>query len=220
MATALTMAATGLSAPAYAAIAVTDTGGTPLANQVFGIQSVGTTVYGTSPTSSDPANVTFTCNSLCSMGSGFAQINDATPNTPDLYDIIINPTATDFSEFKWSVQLTGSGIVIVYYLLAGAANQDSLSSYTLQAGSYYADNSNLNKLLSGASFGSFAIRTTAPIAFFELKQMSYDPTGTPPPPGAVPEPATWAMMLLGFGGIGMALRRSRRRGKQALMQIA
>jgi hypothetical protein len=35
----------------------------------------------------------------------------------------------------------------------------------------------------------------------------------------VPEPATWAMMLLGFGGIGLALRRSRRRG-EALMQIA
>jgi hypothetical protein len=36
---------------------------------------------------------------------------------------------------------------------------------------------------------------------------------------AVPEPATWAMMLLGFGGIGMAMRRSRRRNP-ALMQVA
>ena len=35
--------------------------------------------------------------------------------------------------------------------------------------------------------------------------------------GAVPEPATWAMMLLGFGGIGMAMRR-RRTGRS--MQIA
>jgi hypothetical protein len=35
----------------------------------------------------------------------------------------------------------------------------------------------------------------------------------------VPEPATWAMMLLGFGGIGMALRRSRRHSG-ALMQVA
>jgi hypothetical protein len=26
----------------------------------------------------------------------------------------------------------------------------------------------------------------------------------------VPEPATWAMMLIGFGGIGLVLRRSRR----------
>lgn len=34
---------------------------------------------------------------------------------------------------------------------------------------------------------------------------------------AVPEPATWAMMLLGFGAIGMA---SRRRRTQVLAQIA
>jgi len=34
----------------------------------------------------------------------------------------------------------------------------------------------------------------------------------------VPEPSTWAMMLVGFGGIGLAMRR-RRRGK-TLMQIA
>ena len=36
---------------------------------------------------------------------------------------------------------------------------------------------------------------------------------------AVPEAATWAMMLLGFGGIGMAMRR-RRRGTGVLMQVA
>ena len=53
-----------------------------------------------------------------------------------------------------------------------------------------------------------------------------DPTGwsnatlytTGSPPG-VPEPATWAMMLLGFGAAGTALRRSRRR-TTALAQIA
>ena len=37
--------------------------------------------------------------------------------------------------------------------------------------------------------------------------------------GAVPEPATWGMMLLGFAGIGMALRRSRR-SRNALVQVA
>jgi hypothetical protein len=37
--------------------------------------------------------------------------------------------------------------------------------------------------------------------------------------GPVPEPATWAMMLVGFGGIGMAMRRSRRRNA-TLMQVA
>jgi PEP-CTERM motif len=38
-------------------------------------------------------------------------------------------------------------------------------------------------------------------------------------PRGVPEPATWALMLLGFGGIGMAMRRSRK-SKPALMQVA
>lgn len=41
-------------------------------------------------------------------------------------------------------------------------------------------------------------------------------TGTPP---AVPEPATWAMMLLGFGAAGAAMRRSRRKAAM-LAQIA
>lgn len=37
--------------------------------------------------------------------------------------------------------------------------------------------------------------------------------------GVVPEPATWAMMLVGFAGMGFAVRRSRRHGA-ALMQVA
>nr|WP_314445353.1 FxDxF family PEP-CTERM protein [uncultured Sphingomonas sp.] len=37
---------------------------------------------------------------------------------------------------------------------------------------------------------------------------------------AVPEPGTWALMLLGFGGIGASMRRSRRQGTAKLMQMA
>lgn len=44
-------------------------------------------------------------------------------------------------------------------------------------------------------------------------------TGNPPPPPSVPEPATWAMMLVGFGAAGTALRRSRRK-EIKLLQIA
>ena len=37
--------------------------------------------------------------------------------------------------------------------------------------------------------------------------------------GAVPEPGTWAMMLFGFGGIGVAMR-TRRRRKALTTQLA
>lgn len=39
------------------------------------------------------------------------------------------------------------------------------------------------------------------------------------PSGAVPEPATWAMMLVGFGGMGAAMRRNRRK-ENAILQAA
>jgi PEP-CTERM motif-containing protein len=37
-------------------------------------------------------------------------------------------------------------------------------------------------------------------------------------PGGVPEPATWAMMLLGFGGVGFAMRR--KKSMRAIAQLA
>ena len=39
------------------------------------------------------------------------------------------------------------------------------------------------------------------------------------PVRGVPEPASWALMLLGFAGVGVAMRRSRK-SKPALMQVA
>lgn len=49
-------------------------------------------------------------------------------------------------------------------------------------------------------------------------QGSYGGNLTFTPNGAVPEPATWAMMLLGFAGIGFQFRRSR--SKATLSQFA
>jgi hypothetical protein len=62
---------------------------------------------------------------------------------------------------------------------------------------------NLNYVLNGG--------TAASIRQIRILQEG----GTPPP--TVPEPATWGMMLLGFGAVGVAMRRRR---KTYLPQVA
>jgi hypothetical protein len=74
---------------------------------------------------------------------------------------------------------------------------------------------------SKGDFSSFATTSDCP-ADGPIKGLNFTPTTFDPPvlkdgvltygggPGnAVPEPATWAMMIMGFGGIGAALRRRR-----------
>jgi len=82
--------------------------------------------------------------------------------------------------------------------------------------------SNVFFILAGAgeSYTSASINSTGGAvdgAFKDFKQLHLTLEGQPR--AVVPEPGTWGLMLLGFGGIGMALRRSRRRNP-ALLQIA
>jgi len=74
----------------------------------------------------------------------------------------------------------------------------------------------LGNPLSSVSDGYNALKDYAPYAGFPTSGFwaASFPTITP----SVPEPATWAMMLLGFGGIGFAMRRRRRNG--AALQLA
>lgn len=65
---------------------------------------------------------------------------------------------------------------------------------------------------TGTVYTSANITAASGFGFTDFKQLRFDNFA------AVPEPATWAMMLLGFGGIGIAMRRRRRNA--ALMQIA
>lgn len=63
--------------------------------------------------------------------------------------------------------------------------------------------------------GSF---TDGRFGFYNYSQASVEYAGIttqvlPPPTGAVPEPATWAMMILGFGFVGGAIRSAKRRQK-------
>lgn len=55
------------------------------------------------------------------------------------------------------------------------------------------------------SFVAFGNNTAQPFALLDGVTVSQ-----PLPPGGVPEPSSWAMLITGFGGIGTMLRRRRR----------
>jgi hypothetical protein len=132
-------------------------------------------------------------------------------NAEAAYNALMNPditlnwiTASDASDFgdfgsitndggtSGTFDLSGSGFVLEYFAVK-YGNQFTLYEYlgTDGTGSWVTDGQH------GVSH----------IAFFGS------------PGTAVPEPATWAMMLLGFGAAGTALRRSRRKDSK-LLQIA
>ena len=231
MMTALAAAATvAFASAASATVTVTATNGTPLDNQIYG-DPTGTDsihVFGSAPSNNNANNVEYTGNTDLHITNGFAQISDGGTVQGDLNNIIVNPDDL-FSEMKFSTQLEGtSGTVNVFYLLAGSGlDANSIASYTDfaacliggvqycgQAGSYTSGQTdNQNYLLAGGTFDGMMVQTSdGSFSLFQLKQNSYNGAVA-----AVPEPATWAMMLLGFGGIGVAMRRRR---KPALAQIA
>jgi hypothetical protein len=68
--------------------------------------------------------------------------------------------------------------------------------------------------LAGTTYTSATLVSTGDGGFADFKQLRVVPAIT----SAVPEPGTWALMLLGFGGMGFSMRRRRR--VAGLMQIA
>jgi hypothetical protein len=135
-----------------------------------------------------------------------------------------------------SIGLPGSPFGTGPSLLGGSANFDAFSIYAT-AGSRTATiefdldsfaTSDLITLPSGPLYLQVTGATTAPVGVTNLTPGSATPiysfttpmtidftmalTDTPfsatsGTPSAVPEPAQWALMLLGFAGVGVALRR-------------
>jgi hypothetical protein len=146
-------------------------------------------------------------------GGGFAFVADSSSDgLLNFYDLIINPDQL-FTDMKFAVQLTEAGTFDVYYLLSGSSTFTLASTGGNDISQAGKTNTNYLVDISGGTFDAIQIVSTVPI--FQVEQMSINSVA------AVPEPATWAMMLVGFGGIGIAMRRSRRRNNQmSFAQIA
>jgi hypothetical protein len=133
-----------------------------------------------------------------------------------------------FAGSPGTINLTAIGDIFSLSLLWGSvdsyntleflgADQSVLATFT---GNQIFDPANGNRtdpntnpvvtfLLTGGDISNFSyLRLTSTQNAFEIDNIAIN---------AVPEPATWAMMLLGFGGIGMAMRRRR---QPTLAQVA
>jgi hypothetical protein len=219
-------AAMGLSAPAFAAVTLTDYSGPDLSTKIKASTTNSTNdvaqVWGSTLLNGASADVSFIGMQLNQVttekihitdGAGFASITSSPVNaTNNLYNLIIDVTSSDFNQYMFSIQLVNDGVVKVYYQLVG---DPVWSPGSPTSGLSQNANANNTYLLAGGTFTQIMVSSTSPIK--EFKQNSITLGSVPAP---VPEPATWGLMLLGFGGMGLALRRGRRRSKPTLMQIA
>jgi hypothetical protein len=68
---------------------------------------------------------------------------------------------------------------------------------------------------TGLSVSSVVVSVTGGDNFDQIKQTGFSGTGEPP---TIPETSTWAMMLLGFAGLGYAAWRGRRKGGMSIIE--
>lgn len=159
-----------------------------------GVANAAVTVAGASPgvstsvfTSGDTTTIDYSANAL-NMGP-FSGFIDIMNTLDGIYTVTFG-TSTATVDFS-TVTFAGNNLNLD--VDDGTREQYGLSNLYLTDGTWrlYAEGSNSGE--TGALAGTFTITR------------------------AIPEPATWAMMLFGFGAVGFAMRRNRR---PALAQLA
>jgi PEP-CTERM motif len=184
-----------------------------------------TVVFGTT-TSPTGADVTFTANTPVHItgGSGFASISDVTSDN-QLFTLLTVDPVPNFTAYQFSVAVLTDSYIIVQFLLSGgnpATDWQTVSTGGdpfFQMANQNADyqlTANAGEVITEIRFGTCSTASCANVGggFKFIKQNSITLASV----ASVPEPGTWALMLLGFAGLGVALRRGRR--GRALAQIA
>lgn len=222
----IALAFTTAAGPASAAVILTDAatgvmlkdGDNSLASQVHSDTSqIGTSVLAhVQP--GIPVGITLQSQSKIQInGNGYAHVEDASATDGQKFDdldIFLNGYPQGFDAIEFSIQYSGfkgkkpapAYLYLSADLLGGGTVNFSpllVSSNGLKDYQIIGDGNDIFSRLSLRSYTSSA--QTTGFAFDQVKQIDIDLVKTP-----VPEPAMWGMMLLGFGGIGIAMRRKRR----------
>lgn len=119
------------------------------------------------------------------------------------------------------------------YLLSGFRYVDLASAFNLTVGSQYRIAGTTegndgwvfqaqNIATNGISYDGSYFQNGSSLAFpaIQASDREYMTVNFLTAAGAVPEPSTWAMMLLGFGAIGFATRRRREKGQSQNIRLS
>jgi hypothetical protein len=204
------IAATALiavAAPAGAAVTVCQTAGCvqPTSNVLFNPSMTGTTVMGS--LNNNPAMVTFTGReSLTTTASNGQARIAATDGTLNFLSFSL-ASGTTFNQVEFNLNALTDGIATLTFLGAGGSILNTTTANISANGQNFFG-------AFGEAFTGVTISSTASLS--DVRQVRLGGIQTA---AAVPEPATWALMLMGFGAVGYSMRR-RRSTARPLLQMA
>ena len=200
----LALAAAVITMPANAATIIAGNNG--LLDQIHsaGTQAASTTVFGKTQNSND--GITFTSTSTLDInGSGYAQIDDADLNDGEVFDnfnLFLSTNPNGFTAVEFSIQYAaqvlkdlGDGkLTVTMEFLDGTTQSFAPITFSGPGLQDYQINASGSEVFK-------ALRLTSNVQFDMIKQNDITIAA------AVPEPATWMMMLIGMAGVGFSMRR-------------
>lgn len=164
------------------------------------------------------------------LGFEFSVSGSQSINALGVYDNLGNGLASNASIGLWDLSgnlLTSTTILAGGGTLNGLFRYNSISPFALTAGTHYIIGAYTTDLATSLNAGQGGTGTINPLVtiyrdrFSNFNSLFSFPTETNSTPGgwlganfnlvegqpAVPEPATWLMMVVGFGAVGFAMRR-------------
>jgi hypothetical protein len=203
------------SATDVGVVKVFGSGGSQVSNTVTGV------VDGTSNV------VNFSSSTLLSLdGAGYAQISGVTldgfkPNGDPKYkaadysnfNIALANPLLGFTAIEFNGQTKGTIYADITANLAGGGSvllSDVLFNNGENNYRIYSTGSDIITSLNFLGFTTTGGSTPSPWTQFKQVDIAAVTIPVTPPVSGVPEPATWAMLIVGFGAIGAALRSRRK----------
>ena len=188
---------------AFATITVTSTAPfppNPPENVMLNANAAGSTILGTSNKTSTAVTFTSSTDTLNATSNGQASISALDTKLNALSISLSNPNL-GFTAFEFNLNSNVSGPLTLVFTDQLGGTQTGTQSFNVSAhGSNFFDAIAANgELITNVSLSGANLSSVGQVRLGGVTSLVR----------AVPEPASWALMIVGFGGIGAAMRRRR-----------